>query len=51
MNTSPPPATKEGRGAFADALISALGANAGCSATVTFDRSVPRPPGFELLSA
>ena len=43
-------ALKEGRGSFADALIAALGARAGCSATVTFDRRALRLPGFELLS-
>ena len=42
---------KEGRGSFADALIAALGAKAGCSATVTFDRRALRLPGFALLSA
>ena len=35
---------------FADALIAALGARAGCSATVTFDRKALWLPGFELLS-
>ena len=44
-------ALREGRGSFADALIAALGARAGCSATVTFDRRALRLPGFELLSA
>ena len=43
-------ALREGRGSFADALIAALGANAGCSATVTFDRGALRLPGFELLT-
>ena len=38
---------KEGRGSFADALIGALGARAGCSSTLTFDREA-RLPGFEL---
>jgi len=42
-------ALREGRGSFADALIAALGARAGCSATVTFDRRALRLPGFELL--
>ena len=42
-------ALREGRGSFADALIAALGARAGCSATVTFDRKALRLPGFELL--
>jgi predicted nucleic-acid-binding protein len=44
-------ALKEGRGSFADALIAALGAKAGCSATVTFDRRALRLAGFALLSA
>jgi predicted nucleic-acid-binding protein len=43
-------ALREGRGSFAEALIAALGARAGCSATVTFDRKALRLPGFELLS-
>ena len=43
-------ALKEGRGSFADALIGALGASAGCSVTVTFDQRALRLPGFELLS-
>jgi predicted nucleic-acid-binding protein len=43
-------ALREGRGSFADALIAALGARAGCSATVTFDRRALRLPGVELLS-
>jgi predicted nucleic-acid-binding protein len=30
-------AVKQGRGSFADALIAALGARAGCSRTLTFD--------------
>jgi len=38
---------KEGRGSFADALIAALGAAAGCSHTLTFDRKAFRIPGFE----
>jgi predicted nucleic-acid-binding protein len=41
-------ALKEGRGSFADALIGALGAAAGCSATLTFDRRALRLPDFEL---
>jgi predicted nucleic-acid-binding protein len=36
-------------GSFADALIEALGAKAGCSHTVTFDRKALRIAGFELL--
>jgi predicted nucleic-acid-binding protein len=42
-------ALKEGRAAFADTLIAALGAKAGCSRTVTFDRKAARLPEFELL--
>jgi predicted nucleic-acid-binding protein len=42
-------AFKEGRGSFADALIGALGAKAGCSHTLTFDRGASRLVGFELL--
>jgi len=41
-------ALKDGRGSFADALIGALGAAAGCSATLTFDRKAVRLPEFEL---
>jgi predicted nucleic-acid-binding protein len=41
-------ALEEGRGSFADALIGALGAEAGCSATLTFDRKALRLPEFEL---
>ncbi|HYL85349.1 MAG TPA: type II toxin-antitoxin system VapC family toxin [Candidatus Angelobacter sp.] len=33
---------------FADAIIAALGAKAGCSFTVTFDRKALRLPGFNL---
>ncbi len=40
-------ALKEGRGSFADALIAALGARAGCSRTLTFDRKALRISGFE----
>jgi predicted nucleic-acid-binding protein len=42
-------ALKEGHGSFADALIGALGARAGCSRTLTFDRKALRLAGFELL--
>jgi predicted nucleic-acid-binding protein len=42
-------ALKEGRGSFADALIGALGAAAGCSCTVTFDRKALRLGKFELV--
>jgi len=41
-------ALREGRCSFADALIAALGARAGCSATVTFDRKALPLAGFEL---
>lgn len=40
-------ALREGRGSFADALIAALGARAGCAGTLTFDRKALRLPGFE----
>ncbi|HJU09647.1 MAG TPA: PIN domain-containing protein, partial [Candidatus Binataceae bacterium] len=39
-------ALKEGRGSFADALIAALGAKAGCARTLTFDRRALQLPGF-----
>jgi len=42
-------ALKEGRSSFADALIGALGARAGCSRTLTFDRKALRLADFELL--
>lgn len=42
-------ALKEGRAAFADALIATLGARAGCSRTVTFDERAARLPEFTLL--
>jgi predicted nucleic-acid-binding protein len=42
-------ALKERRGSFADALIGALGAKAGCSATLTFDQRALRLPGFQPL--
>jgi predicted nucleic-acid-binding protein len=41
-------ALKEGRGSFADALIGALGARAGCTSTLTFDRKALRLEGFAL---
>ncbi len=41
-------ALREGRGGFADALIGALGAKAGCFRTLTFDRKAARLPGFAL---
>ncbi len=43
-------ALKDGRGAFADALIGALDARAGCTSTATFDRNAARLAGFELLA-
>jgi len=43
-------ALKDGQGSFADALIAALGAAAGCTHTWTFDRQAARLPGFALLS-
>jgi predicted nucleic-acid-binding protein len=39
-------ALRDGRGEFADALIGALGAKAGCSRALTFDRKAARLPGF-----
>jgi predicted nucleic-acid-binding protein len=39
---------KEGRGSFADALIGALGAKAGCAHTLTVDRKAAKLPGFAL---
>jgi len=41
-------ALKDGRGSFADALIGALGAKAGCSHTLTFDQKAARLEGFAL---
>ena len=41
-------ALAEGLGSFADALIGALGARAGCATTLTFDRKALRLPHFEL---
>jgi len=38
-------ALKEGRGSFADALIAALGARAGCFRTLTFDHKALRLTG------
>ena len=43
-------ALREGHGLFADALIGALGASAGCTRTLTFDQRASRLAGFELLS-
>jgi predicted nucleic-acid-binding protein len=42
-------ALKLGRGSFADALIAELGARAGCTRTLTFDRKAARLSGFELV--
>ncbi len=42
-------ALRQGRGAFADALIAALGGKAGCAHTVTFDRKALRLAGFTSL--
>ena len=41
-------ALKEGSGSFADALIGALGVKAGCSRTLTFDKTALKLSGFEL---
>lgn len=41
-------ALKEGEGEFADALIGALGATAGCAQTLTFDRKAAKLRGFAL---
>jgi predicted nucleic-acid-binding protein len=41
-------ALNEGGGSFADALIGALAARAGCARTLTFDKTALRLPGFEL---
>jgi predicted nucleic-acid-binding protein len=40
-------ALKKNRGTFADALIAALDAKAGCTHTLTFDRKALRLPGFQ----
>ena len=40
---------KEGHGSFADALIGALGASAGCSHTVTFDQKALKLRNFKPL--
>jgi predicted nucleic-acid-binding protein len=42
-------ALRTGRGSFADALIGTLGAWAGCSSTLTFDKKAARLSSFELL--
>lgn len=41
-------AVRKRQGSFADVVIGALGARAGCSRTLTFDRAAARLPGFEL---
>lgn len=41
-------ALKQGRAAFADALIAELGVRAGCSHTLTFDKKALRLPAFKL---
>jgi predicted nucleic-acid-binding protein len=41
-------ALKDGQGSFADAVIAALSARAGCSYTLTFDHQALRLPGFEF---
>jgi predicted nucleic-acid-binding protein len=41
-------ALKQGRGAFADALIAELGTRAGCIHTLTFDKKALRLPGFKV---
>jgi predicted nucleic-acid-binding protein len=42
-------ALRSGWGAFADALIGALGAWAGCNRTLTFDKKALRLAGFEIV--
>jgi predicted nucleic-acid-binding protein len=42
-------AMSDGRGTFADALISILSERAGCDRTLTFDRRAIGLPGFELI--
>jgi predicted nucleic-acid-binding protein len=42
-------ALRRGWGAFADALIGALGAWAGCDSTLTFDKKAGRLAGFEVV--
>jgi predicted nucleic-acid-binding protein len=41
-------ALKEGSGSFSDFIIAALGAKAGCSCTLTFDRKALRMSGFKF---
>lgn len=42
-------ALRTGNGSFSDALIGALGAWAGCAATITFDKKTKRLKEFQLL--
>jgi predicted nucleic-acid-binding protein len=42
-------ALRRGRGAFADAVIGAVGAWAGCDSTLTFDKKAGRLAGFEVV--
>ncbi len=42
-------ALKQGRGSFADALITELGTRAGCRHTLTFDQKAARLAEFELV--
>jgi predicted nucleic-acid-binding protein len=41
-------ALKRSQESFADALIAELGAKAGCTHTLTFDKKAIRLPGFKL---
>lgn len=41
---------KTRKGSFEDALIGALGAWAGCSSTLTFDKKASRLTGFEVIA-
>jgi len=41
-------ALRQGHGSFADALMTELGARAGCIHTLTFDNKALRLPGFKL---
>ncbi len=41
---------RRGWGAFADALIGALGEWAGCDSTLTFDKKAVRLAGFEIVN-
>ncbi len=42
-------ALKQGRGSFADALITELSTHAGCTHTLTFDQKAARLAEFELV--